>query len=97
MYLHIFSLFGNADLNIDISISPHKWRHTLPTFLLESNININQVNDVLGHTELTTTKKYLQNDKKRLIQSLLICENYVKLPLSILSTFGSVLTFYWSG
>lgn len=52
------------DLNIPGSISPHKWRHALATELAESNMNINRMMMVLGHTQYSTTKRYLHlNDE----------------------------------
>lgn len=63
-----------SELNIDISISPHKWRHTLASNLLEKNINIKIVQEVLGHTSLEITKRYLHTEKdikaQKVIQAL---------------------------
>ncbi len=46
-------------LNLTISISPHKWRHTLATNLLNNNVNIKNIQTVLGHSSLNTTQIYL--------------------------------------
>ena len=51
-------------LNITISISPHKWRHTLATTLLKANVNIKVVQEILGHTSLEITKRYLHIDNE---------------------------------
>lgn len=60
-------------LNIEQSISPHKWRHTLATNLLDK-VSIEQIRKLLGHTELTTTQKYLhvkdEKTKKDLLEVL---------------------------
>lgn len=53
-----------SKLNISISISPHKWRHTLATYLLKNNVNIKVVQEILGHTSLEITKRYLHIDNK---------------------------------
>ena len=47
------------ELNINQSITPHKWRHTMATELVEADTNLYSVMTVLGHTSLETTKKYL--------------------------------------
>ena len=53
-----------SDLKIPGSISPHKWRHSLATELAEANMNVNRMMDVLGHTQYSTTKRYLHlNDE----------------------------------
>ena len=58
---YIYEIIDNIqkELNIPGSISPHKWRHSLATELAEANMNINRMMDVLGHTQYTTTKRYL--------------------------------------
>ena len=47
------------DLKINQSITPHIWRHTFATNLIRNKVNLEVVMDVLGHTEYTTTKRYL--------------------------------------
>ncbi len=47
------------ECSITQSISPHKWRHTFATSLIEKNVNLHEVMSVLGHTEYSTTKRYL--------------------------------------
>lgn len=57
--LYTFLKSIKTELNITQSISPHKWRHTLASNLLKHHLNIRQIQSVLGHTSLDTTKKYL--------------------------------------
>lgn len=45
--------------NINQSISPHKWRHTLATILSNKNIPLENIRKLLGHSSLEITKKYL--------------------------------------
>lgn len=51
------------NLNLSISISPHKWRHTFATNFLKQNKDIEVLRLILGHRKLTTTQKYLHLDK----------------------------------
>ena len=42
----------------DAWLTPHSLRHTITTELLESGANINHVADLLGHADISTTRKY---------------------------------------
>lgn len=55
-----------SDLKIDYSISPHKWRHTLATNLVNENVNLNEVMEVLGHTQFSTTRRYLHQENSKI-------------------------------
>lgn len=56
---------------IDISISPHKWRHTLASKLVNENVNVSIVQKVLGHTSLEITKRYLHAEEETISKSVL--------------------------
>ena len=45
-------------------LSTHKFRHSYATYLIKSNVNIREVQELMGHTNLNTTMRYLHNDKK---------------------------------
>lgn len=60
------------DLNIDYSISPHKWRHSLATELVNDNINVNEIMTVLGHTQFSTTQRYIHQSNNKIKNDILL-------------------------
>ncbi|MBI9008629.1 MAG: tyrosine-type recombinase/integrase [Tenericutes bacterium] len=46
-----------------LSISLHKWRQTFATRFVKKNGNMEVLRQIMGHTSLRTTQKYLQIDK----------------------------------
>lgn len=59
-----------ADLNLPSYLTPHKIRHSFATSLLENGLNIKQIQNLLGHSNLNTTQIYTKIDKKNLIKKL---------------------------
>ena len=53
-------------LGINQSISPHKWRHTFATRFTKRNGNMEVLRQIMGHTSLKTTQKYLHINKETL-------------------------------
>lgn len=48
-------------------VTPHLWRHTCATHLLQNRANVRHVQEMLGHKSLATTERYLRltiNDLK---------------------------------
>lgn len=39
--------------------------HSLATELMDSNLSIKEIQELLGHTNLSTTQKYLHTNKKK--------------------------------
>ena len=43
---------------IDLHITPHMFRHTFATCLLEANVDIRYIQEMLGHNSITVTEIY---------------------------------------
>jgi len=41
-------------------VTPHVWRHTSATHLVQNSANLRHVQDLLGHGSLATTERYLR-------------------------------------
>lgn len=57
---------------IDKNITPHMFRHTFATMLLEEEVDIRYIQNILGHSSITTTQIYthVNNNKQREILTL---------------------------
>ncbi len=53
-------------LNINVSISPHKWRHTFATNFLKRTRDLETLRQLLGHSDIRQTQIYLHLDKEDL-------------------------------
>lgn len=69
----IFTIIKNLSHSIGLnkSISPHTFRHSFATHMLEGGANLRAIQEMLGHESITTTEIYTHLDQNYLKEAII--------------------------
>ena len=59
-------------------VSLHRFRHTFATRLFEATVDIKYIQELLGHSSLKVTERYVHTNKTDKAEKIKVLENYYK-------------------
>ena len=62
---------------VPLHITPHMFRHSFATLLLEEDVDIRYIQQMLGHSSITTTQIYAKVTNTKLEQDISMFESRV--------------------
>lgn len=68
-------------IGIDLHITPHMWRHTFATSLLEADVDIRYIQEMLGHSSIRTTEIYTHVSMSK--QKSILCNKHPRNSFTI--------------
>ena len=67
--------------DISISITPHMFRHSFATMLLDKNVDIRYIQQMLGHSSINVTQIYTHVSQSKQKEILSSCN-----PISVIKS-----------
>lgn len=69
----IFTIIKNTtrEMNLGKNVSPHTFRHSFATHLIDGGANLRAVQEMLGHESIITTEIYTHLDKEYLKDTII--------------------------